>query len=89
MVSVGSDLVVCIWSVNWETPSLDLRARLEGHLGNVHCVVLSPQNDSLVATAGEDCVVRVWNLRDLTKETARDSIDNIVRTEKGEDVVRE
>ncbi len=57
MVSVGADLVVCIWSVNWETPSLDLRARLEGHLGNITCCVLSPQNDSLVASAGEDCVV--------------------------------
>lgn len=74
LVTVGADSMVCIWHVNWDAPSCDLRAQLEGHLGTVHCCAISPANDNLVVTAGEDCVVRVWNLRDLTKETAYRSL---------------
>ena len=74
LVSVGADSVVCVWHINWDAPTCEIRARLCGHLGSIHCCCISPANDNLIVTAGEDCVVRCWNLRDLTKETAAQSL---------------
>mmetsp|Transcript_2622 Transcript_2622/g.6090 ORF Transcript_2622/g.6090 Transcript_2622/m.6090 type:complete len:355 (+) Transcript_2622:787-1851(+) len=75
MVTVGADSIVCVWHVNWEIPTCDLRARLEGHLGVINSVAVSPNSDTFIVSAGEDCVARLWNLKDLTKDTARESID--------------
>lgn len=61
LASTGAEGTVAIW--NAKTGALD--CRLMGHIGCVTCVSISPANDELLATGGEDHTVRLWDLHDI------------------------
>mmetsp|Transcript_73060 Transcript_73060/g.152539 ORF Transcript_73060/g.152539 Transcript_73060/m.152539 type:complete len:403 (-) Transcript_73060:14-1222(-) len=61
LVSVGAEGTVAIWDS--ETGLLD--SRLAGHIGAVNCCAISPINEELIATGGEDHTVRLWDLSDV------------------------
>lgn len=61
LVSVGADCTVAVW--NASTGALD--CRLCGHLGAINSIAVSPSQEELLATGGEDHTVRLWDLRDL------------------------
>ncbi|KAF4676763.1 Telomerase protein component 1 [Perkinsus chesapeaki] len=69
LVSVSNDSTIAVW----DSLTGHLRCRLGGHVGNISCVEVCPMNDNLIATAGEDCSVRLWSLRDLSVEDAHSS----------------
>ncbi|KAF4754047.1 Mitochondrial fission protein, partial [Perkinsus olseni] len=66
LVSVSNDSTIAVW----DALTGHLRCRLAGHVGNITCVEVCPMNDNLIATAGEDCSVRLWSLRDLAVDEA-------------------
>jgi WD40 repeat protein len=56
---------ICVWDIKKTDPSLPLKV-LEGHVGNVWSLSMSPANGSIIASAGEDKTVRIWDINDGT-----------------------
>ncbi|KAK7199058.1 WD domain, G-beta repeat [Novymonas esmeraldas] len=63
----------------WNLLSGNLIKNYKGHLRAVHCVALSA-DDSLVATASEDSVCKVWSLAALASLRMRDVVPRCVFT---------
>jgi len=61
LVSVGAEGTIAVWDA--ESGMLD--CRLMGHIGAVNCCAVSPSNEELLATGGEDHTVRLWDLGDV------------------------
>lgn len=61
LVSAGAEGSIAVWDA--ETSFLD--CRLMGHLGPITSVAISPKNEELIATGGEDHTVRLWDLSDI------------------------
>jgi len=81
MITASADSLIGIWRVGWgrgtkETVTLDLMAKLKGHIGSIYTLAVCPTNENLIASAGEDAAVRFWNLHDLTAATAQKSLDS-------------
>lgn len=69
LASVGADGTLAIW----DAERLKLMTRLMGHIGVVTSVSISPMNDNLIATGGDDHTVRLWSMRDLTNDMVTQS----------------
>ncbi|KAG5479927.1 hypothetical protein LSCM1_06345 [Leishmania martiniquensis] len=63
----------------WNMQSGDLLKSYNGHLRAVNCVAVSA-DDSLVATASEDSVCKVWNLATLASPRRREVVPRCVFT---------
>ncbi|KAG5506370.1 hypothetical protein JKF63_05873 [Porcisia hertigi] len=61
----------------WNLHSGDLIKNYKGHLRAVHCVAISA-DDSLVATASEDSVCKVWNLATIASLRMREVVPRCV-----------
>jgi WD40 repeat protein len=61
LVSSGAEGTIAVWNV--QDGSLD--CRINGHIGQITCVAISPAQDELLASGGEDHTVRLWDLGDL------------------------
>eukprot|EP00929_Paragymnodinium_shiwhaense_P013132 TRINITY_DN120998_c0_g1_i1.p1 TRINITY_DN120998_c0_g1~~TRINITY_DN120998_c0_g1_i1.p1 ORF type:complete len:391 (+),score=81.17 TRINITY_DN120998_c0_g1_i1:119-1291(+) len=67
LVSIGKEGTLAVWDAH--TGSLD--CRLNGHVGSMTCMAVSPLNEELIATGGEDHTVRLWDLRDIEAGSAQ------------------
>lgn len=61
LVSISHDHSVKIWNL----ATGDLLATLRGHVGQIHCLAVSPDG-ALALTGGQDATVCVWDLREHT-----------------------
>ena len=68
MLASGSqDSVVCVWDVNAigkdHPRTIQPLTKLLGHSGSVEDVAWHSTNPHMLATAGDDCVVMLWDMR--------------------------
>jgi WD40 repeat protein len=65
LVSIGKEGTLAVWDA--ETGALD--CRVNGHIGPMTCMAISPLNEELMVTGGEDHTVRIWDMRDIEPGT--------------------
>lgn len=61
--SVGDDCRMIIWDCR-KGPNQSVNS-IKAHTGNANCISFSPFSDTVLATAGADKVVNLWDLRNL------------------------
>jgi len=65
--SGGEDRVIRVYDENKKEPIKELsagRPGMDGHINKVSSIRFSPKTPSLIATAGLDCMVHLWDIRD-------------------------
>jgi histone-binding protein RBBP4 len=64
--SVGDDSRLIIWDTR-ESPEKPLIEVPKAHAGDVHCLSFNPVNEHYVATGGADGIVKLWDLRNMSR----------------------
>eukprot|EP00927_Polykrikos_kofoidii_P064558 TRINITY_DN5988_c0_g2_i1.p1 TRINITY_DN5988_c0_g2~~TRINITY_DN5988_c0_g2_i1.p1 ORF type:complete len:406 (-),score=66.51 TRINITY_DN5988_c0_g2_i1:52-1269(-) len=65
LVSIGKEGTLAIWDAS--SGALDIR--VNGHIGPITCVAISPKTEEIIATGGDDHTVRLWDMRDIEPGT--------------------
>lgn len=66
LCSIGAEGTLAVWNAEFG----DLDCRVQGHIGAMTCMSISPVREEIIATGGDDHTVRIWDLRDLQPATA-------------------